>query len=445
MKSAKPVSSHVRLAISQWPDDAPRGAVTTFCVEQGISRKTFYALRARAQVEGPAAILEPRSRRPKTSPTRISDEVRTRALQVRAALERSGLDHGPVSVFEKMRAMELTAPSVAALARIFRAAGVARMEPRKRPRAAYRRFVYPAPNACWQLDATEYVLAGGRKCVIFQLEDDHSRLEVASHVAATETSAGALAVVKKGIATRGIPQRLLTDNGMALNPSRRGWEGQLVAYVTSLGIQAITGRPGRPTTQGKNERLHQTLFRFLDKQPLAQTLVQLQEQVDRFDLIYNTERPHQGLPGRITPQQSWDATTPAESPRPRPAPSVAAAPAPKTEASNAATQHVAADAAAAAARKASLRGHREIKVQRNGVVYLRAITFMIDSRRAGLLIHAIWDPTGVVFADTTGEVILERPWPVAGTTYVSNGVRSGRRNRDESVTEVLRHQLPPKR
>jgi hypothetical protein len=35
--------------------------------------------------------------------------------------------------------------------------------------APYRRFVYPAPNACWQLDATEYVLAGGRKCVIFQL------------------------------------------------------------------------------------------------------------------------------------------------------------------------------------------------------------------------------------------------------------------------------------
>ena len=27
--------------------------------------------------------------------------------------------------------------------------------------ASYRRFVYPAPNACWQLDATEYVLAGG--------------------------------------------------------------------------------------------------------------------------------------------------------------------------------------------------------------------------------------------------------------------------------------------
>lgn len=118
--------------------------------------------------------------------------------------------------------MGLTAPAVASLARIFREAGVGKEEPRKRPRAAYRRFVYPAPNCCWQLDAAEYVLTGGRKAVIFQLQDDHSRLAVASHVATGETSEAALAVVKKGIDEHGVPQKLLTDNGAALNPSRRG-------------------------------------------------------------------------------------------------------------------------------------------------------------------------------------------------------------------------------
>ncbi|TNM46018.1 hypothetical protein FHP29_03490 [Nocardioides albidus] len=35
-----------------------------------------------------------------------------------------------------------------------------------------------APDACCQLDATEYVLTGDRKCVIFQLIDDHSRYAV---------------------------------------------------------------------------------------------------------------------------------------------------------------------------------------------------------------------------------------------------------------------------
>jgi len=118
------------------------------------------------------------------SPNRISDDVEAQAIGVRAALEQSGLDHGPISVHDKMRSLRMEpAPAVSSLARIFRDTGVARLEPKKKPRASYRRFVYPAPNACWQLDGTEYVLSGGRKCVIFQLIDDHSRLAVASHVA----------------------------------------------------------------------------------------------------------------------------------------------------------------------------------------------------------------------------------------------------------------------
>lgn len=258
MSRVEPVDPRVRLAIAQWPPDAPRGAVTTFCVEHSISRKTFYAIRKRAIEEGQAAALEPRSRRPKSSPQTIADEVKKQAVAVRAALEASGLDHGPISVHDKMTAIGMTpVPSIAALARIFREAGVARKEPRKKPRAAYRRFVYPAPNACWQLDATEYVLDGGRKCVIFQLIDDHSRYAVASHAAVGETFRDAIRVVREAIKRHGVPQRLLSDNGIALNPSRRGIIGQLVEYVTRLGVEPITGKPYKPTTQGKNERFHQ--------------------------------------------------------------------------------------------------------------------------------------------------------------------------------------------
>jgi transposase InsO family protein len=298
----EPIDPRVRLAISQWPDDAPRGAVSTFCAEHGISRKSFYELRKRAKVDGPAAVLEPRTRRPRTSPSKLSDEVKQQAVAVRAALEASGLDHGPISVHEKMHAMGLDqVPSMASLARIFREAGVARVEPKKKPRSAWRRFVYPAPNACWQLDATEYVLTGGRQCVIFQLIDDHSRYAVASHVASSETAEAAIAVFDKAVAAHGVPQRLLSDNGLALNPSRRGYLGQLVEHVSALGVEAITGKPYKPTTQGKNERFHQTLFRYLDKQPLAESLAELQAQVDTFDHIYNTQRPTKGSPGVSRP------------------------------------------------------------------------------------------------------------------------------------------------
>jgi putative transposase len=51
--------------------------------------------------------------------------------------------------------------------------------------------------------------------------------------------------------------------------------------------------------QGKNERFHQTLFRFFDKEPLADSLEKLREQVDRFDEIYDTERPQRDRQARV--------------------------------------------------------------------------------------------------------------------------------------------------
>jgi len=156
MSAIEPVDPRVRLAIVQWPPDAPRGAVTTFCAEHNISRESFYAIKRRAAEEGQAAGLEPRTRRPKSSPNRTDDAVKAGAVGVRAAPEQSRLDHGPISVHDKMRSLGMVpVPSTAALSRIFRDAGVARVEPRKKPRASFRRFVYPAPNACWQLDGTE--------------------------------------------------------------------------------------------------------------------------------------------------------------------------------------------------------------------------------------------------------------------------------------------------
>jgi len=265
-----------------------------------------------------------------------------------------------------MRAMGLDqVPSTASLARIFRQAGVARLEPKKKPRAAWRRFVYPAPNACWQLDGTEYVRTGGRKCVIFQLIDDHSRFSLASHVARSETANAAITVFDKAVAVHGVPQRLLSDNGIALNPSRRGYLGQFVEHLSTLGDQAITGKPYKPTTQGKNERFHQTLFRYLDKQPLAGTFTELQAQVDAFDYIYNTKRPHQGLPGRITPRAAWEATT------------------------------------------------------------LAGVTYKVAGRYAFEQVIVSTDDNTVMVANLVGEVLIEHARPAPGVRYVGNGKPSG--------------------
>ena len=75
-------------------------------------------------------MLEPKNRRRTESPSKLTDEIKDQAVAVRAALEASGLDHGPISEHDKMRAMGLQqVPSMASLARIFRETGVARVSP----------------------------------------------------------------------------------------------------------------------------------------------------------------------------------------------------------------------------------------------------------------------------------------------------------------------------
>jgi putative transposase len=418
MAANEPIDPRVRLAISQWPDDAPRGAVSTFCAEHGISRKSFYELRKRTKIDGPAAVLEPRSRRPKSSPSILTDEVKAQAVQVRTALDASGLDHGPISVHDKMRAMGLAAvPSPASLARVFREAGVARREPKKKPRSAWRRFVYPAPNACWQLDATEYVLTGGRKCVIFQLIDDHSRYAVASHVAWGETAEAAIIVMDKAIAAHGVPQRLLSDNGAALNPSRLGYIGRLVDHVSRLGVEAITGKPYKPTTQGKNERFHQTLFRYLDKQPLAENLDELQAQVDTFDGIYNTERPHQGLPGRVTPAIAWEATPKADPPRPKPDRPVWLR--------RPATNRYRTEPAPA---PSDLPEDTQLKTLNSaGTFMLDAVHYMVGGQHGFQQVLVITDGEKITVTDLHGEILIEHTRPAPDIKYVGNGRPRGPR------------------
>lgn len=119
----------------------PRGAVSTFCSEHGISPKSFYELRKRVKADGPAAVLEPRSRRPRSTPE-LTDQVKTEAVQCVRLWRRPGWTTG-----RSVRTTRCTRwdcevdPSVASLAWIFREAGVARLEPEKKPRSAWRRFV----------------------------------------------------------------------------------------------------------------------------------------------------------------------------------------------------------------------------------------------------------------------------------------------------------------
>ncbi|WP_029139412.1 integrase core domain-containing protein, partial [Citricoccus sp. CH26A] len=123
-------------------------------------------------------------------------------------------------------------------------------------------------------------------------------------------------VLTRAIEAHGAPQELLSDNSLAFNQLRQGRIGAVEIFLASRGTMPISGLPGRPTTQGKNERSHQTLARFLEANRPA-TLEQLRDRITRFRRHYNHRRPHQAL-DQATPGTAWELLehTPAAAPIP---------------------------------------------------------------------------------------------------------------------------------
>lgn len=87
---------------------------------------------------------------------------------------------------------------------------------------------------------------------------------------------------------------MLSDNSLAFNQLRQGTIGAVEVFLSSKGTMPISGLPGNPTTQGKNERSHQTLIRFLNAQQPS-TLEQIRPRIRSFRDHYNSRRPHQAL------------------------------------------------------------------------------------------------------------------------------------------------------
>jgi len=390
-----PARTDLRLIIASWPEDAPRGAVTRFCREHNVSREWFYATRKHVTEAGLPHALVARSSRPKTSPAKVSELVERLALDARARLGGAGWDNGPISVKYELEKLGIESPSRSTLARIFTRNAVVTPQPKKRPKSSYLRFEYAAPNEMWQLDATDYTLRGGAVVAIFQLNDDHSRFQIASLAARSENAEDAVKVVTIGMNRHGTPQRLLTDNGTALNPSRRGWIGDLTALMLSRGVQPIASSVGHPQTQGKNERGHSTLARWLAARPAANDLAELQTQLDTFDKLYNEERPHQSLQMQ-TPHQRYHATPKA----PEPTPPLLPAPVPSKP-----RQH---------ARTTSL----------NGVLTVAHMRIQMGRDQASRTFNIVVEATSVHIFDAEGTHIITHPIGPKGS-YVGNGKPRG--------------------
>lgn len=281
-------------------------SVTAVAAEYGMSRQHLHRLLRRYR-DGGLESLEPRSRRPRTNPGRTSDQVRERVIALRTELTSRGLDAGPVTIAWHLEREGLAIPSTSTIRRILHGAGLVTPEPRKRPRSSWIRFAAAAPNECWQSDVTHWQLADGTEVEICSWLDDHSRFLLGCTVFARVSGDDVVATFSMAGDAHGWPAATLTDNGAVYTSRFTGGRNGFEYLLAYLGIRQKNGAPGHPQTQGKIERFHQTLKRWLDRGPAARTLPELQRQLDAFRLVYNEERPHRAI-GRVTPGEAYRAT-----------------------------------------------------------------------------------------------------------------------------------------
>jgi transposase InsO family protein len=104
----------------------------------------------------------------------------------------------------------------------------------------------------------------------------------------------------------GFPAAVLTDNGAVFTAAARHGRCAFELELARLGVATRHSRPSHPQTCGKVERFHQTLKRWLAKQPMAASAAELQAQLDAFAGDYNHHRPHRAL-GRRTPASAYAA------------------------------------------------------------------------------------------------------------------------------------------
>jgi len=281
----------------------PKSVVAT---DYRVSRRWVITLVQRYLAEGDAG-LQPRSRRPHTSPQQTPVEIEEHIVAIRKELDRDGHDAGAETIAFHLQQRAGATPSVSTIWRILKDRGLVNPQPHKRPKSSYCRFAAEQPNELWAMDTTHWTLAGGTGVEILNCLDDHSRLCLISTALPVFTGPDVDRLFRASTRLHGDPAAVLTDNGAIFTGlARGGGRVMLEKTLQARGIRPVRTRPYHPQTNGKVERFHQTLKKWLRTRPPAATLLQLQAQLDAFRDYYNTIRPHRAL-RRHTPAHAYTA------------------------------------------------------------------------------------------------------------------------------------------
>lgn len=262
--------------------------ISELCRRFGISRQVGYKWLGR--FSGRDEDLSDRSRRPLCCPAQTCPDVEAAVLAVRDA-------HPAWGARKIARCLErdgIRPPAVSTVHAILKRDG--RIEPSARTSHTYGRFEKPAANDLWQMDFKGRVrMKRGSWCHPLTIIDDHSRYSLCLQACENERGTTVKPLLEKAFQLYGLPLAFYVDNG---SPWGGGVPGQWTAlgvWLLKLGIEVIHSRPYHPQGRGKIERFHRSLKAEVFEMRSFTNFAQLQRRFDQWRMLYNTERPHEGL------------------------------------------------------------------------------------------------------------------------------------------------------
>lgn len=181
-------------------------SVTEACRRFGVSRQQFYEWRRRWENDGIEGLRE-RSRRPRTSPFRITETLEEEICRLRA----DHSDWGPRRIRAELVRQGVNPPAKSTVQRTLERNGLISPQPRKR--RASTRFERPSPNELWQIDAMDMELTDGTEVHVINLLDDHARFLLASRASLVLDGIAAWDCFSIAINDHGVPKEVLSDNG----------------------------------------------------------------------------------------------------------------------------------------------------------------------------------------------------------------------------------------
>jgi putative transposase len=277
-----------------------------------ISRQSGYKWLKRGREQGEAGFAD-FSRASHHHPNQTSAKVEQQII----ALRRQHPSWGPRKLHVVLRNLHPKThfPAVSTIGALLKREGLVVVRKQRRKTPPYTQPLEHAKGAndLWCADFKGWFLTRDQQRIDpLTISDAATRYLLRCQAVHKTDTEHVLAIFQAAFREFGLPLGMRTDNGPPFASRAIAGLSPLSVYWMKLGIVPERIRPGHPEQNGRHERMHRTLKAETATPPAANRRQQ-QYVFDRFQDIYNGQRPHEAI-AMHTPASCYIV-----SPRPLPA------------------------------------------------------------------------------------------------------------------------------